>query len=73
MHCDVIRLVAFDLVVRFILGCMNLVAFELNLGRYDVCNRAADVTGLRIPTNVIANLELLRSLLPGHCLYSHSS
>lgn len=55
MHCDVIRLVALDLVSRFIFGCMNLVAFELNLGRYYIGNRAADMTGLRIPTDVIAN------------------
>ena len=63
MHCDVIRLVALDLVSRFIFGCMNLVAFKLNLGRYYIGNRAADMTGLRIPTDVIANREVLHKSL----------
>ena len=68
MHRNVIRFVALDLVLRFILTCMNLIPFELNLGGYHLRNLAADVTGFRVPTNVIANLEVLRSLLSGHCL-----
>jgi hypothetical protein len=73
VHCDVIRFVAFDLVLRFIVACMNLVPFELDLGRYHLCNRAADAPGFRVPTHVIANREVLRGLLSGHCLYSYSS
>src|ERR1022692_4907896 len=40
--------------------CMDLVAFELDLGRDHLCDRAADMTGLRIPTDVISHFETLR-------------
>ena len=69
VYCHVIRFVALDLVLRLILACMNLVPFELNLRRYCVFTRAADVLGLRIPTNVIADYKVLTR----HCLYSDSS
>jgi len=73
MHRNVVRFVALDLVLRFILACVNLIPFELNLGGDHLCNLAADVTGFRVPTDVIANLEVLRSLLSGHCLSPYSS
>jgi len=60
VHRYVIRLVALNFVLRIIFACVNFVALELNLGGNHPYDRAADVTGLRIPTDVIAHFETFR-------------
>lgn len=60
VHRYVIRLVALNFVLRLIPACVNLVALELDLGGNHPYDHAANVTGLRIPTDVIAHFESFR-------------
>ena len=55
VHRYVIRLVALNFVLRITLACVNFLAFELDLGGNHPYDRAADVTCLRIPTDLIAH------------------
>lgn len=57
MHCDVLRRVTFDLVLRFVQARMDGVPFELNPGRDHSNNRPANVAGFRIPPHMIALAE----------------
>jgi hypothetical protein len=50
VHCNVIRLVALDLVLRFVVTCMNLVAFELDLGRFEACTERIGFSVIRVIT-----------------------
>jgi hypothetical protein len=54
MHGNVIGLVTFYLVLRFILAGMNRVALELDRGSDHPRDSAADAAGFRTPTYMIA-------------------
>src|ERR1700737_5017902 len=54
MHRDVIGLIAFDLVLRFILTRMSRVAFERDAGSNDSADPAADSASFRVPAHVIS-------------------
>ena len=58
MHGDMVRFVAFDLILRFIWAgvmCMSLVIDGLGV---DLDNPAADLPRFGIPRNVVADSEL---------------
>ena len=63
MHCDRIRLVAFDFILRLIFSGMMSVALVIRVLRMDLDNPAADVPGLRIPSGVIALFETFSHLI----------
>jgi hypothetical protein len=58
VHRNVIGLITFDLVLRFIVAGMNGVTFELDLGCDHFNDPAADATGFRIPTYEITLAKL---------------
>ena len=66
VHRDMIRLVTLDLVLRLLLACVDCVSFELDLGGNHFGDGAPDTTGLRIPADVVAMLEVFFR----HFLYS---
>ena len=57
VHRDVIRLVTFDLVLWIILGAATHVPFVFGVMRMHVDDPSRDVTGFRIPTHMIPDLE----------------
>ncbi len=58
VHRDMIGFVALDLILWLILGRVNLVPLKLDFGCNHLADRSAHVTSLRIPTDVIADLEV---------------
>jgi hypothetical protein len=63
MHSDMIRLVAFDFILRLIFSGMMSVALVIRVSRMDFDNPAADVPGLGIPSDVIALFETFSHLI----------
>src|SRR4029077_7443900 len=64
VQCNVIRLVALDLVLRVILVCMVDVSFIIDVLRVPFHNPATDVPRLGIPGYVIAEFEFVRHERP---------
>src|SRR5690348_12609642 len=60
VYGDVVCLVALDFVLRIILAGVVRISFEFCICCVDLDDRAAHVSSLRIPANVIADVELLR-------------
>jgi hypothetical protein len=63
MHSDMIRLVAFDFILRLIFSGMMSVALVIRVLRMDFDNPAADLPGLGIPSDVITLFEMLSHLI----------
>ena len=63
MHSDMIRLVAFDFILRLIFSGMMSVALVIRVSRMGLDNPAADVPGLGIPSDVIALFETFSHIL----------
>jgi hypothetical protein len=63
MHGDMIRLVAFDFILRLIFSGMMSVALVIRVLRMDLDNPAADVPGLGVPSDVIALFETFFHLI----------
>jgi hypothetical protein len=63
MHSDMIRLVAFDFILRLIFSGMMSVALVIRILRMDPDNPATDVTGLGIPSDVITLFEMFSHLI----------
>jgi hypothetical protein len=63
MHGDMIRLVAFDFILRLIFSGMMSVALVIRVLRMDLDNPATDVTGLGVPSDVIALFETFFHLI----------
>lgn len=59
MHCDVIRLIALDLILRSIRGRVMDVALVVHVPCMHPHDMAADPTSLGIPGYMIADLECL--------------
>jgi len=57
VHCDVIRLVALDLILWFVVASVNRVSLKLDRGGDHSNDRTVDAAGLRIPTHVVALAE----------------
>ena len=57
MHGDMIRLVAFDFILRLIFSGMMSMTLVIRVLRMDLDNPAADVPGLGVPSDVIALFE----------------
>src|SRR5437763_3489949 len=57
MHGDVVGLVARDFILWLILACVVRVPFVLNIFRVHLDDRPGDVSSLRVPGHVIADLE----------------
>jgi hypothetical protein len=57
MHGNVVRLIAFDFVLRLVLGGMMRVALVIDILRMDLDDPAADVSRLGIPGHAIADFE----------------
>jgi hypothetical protein len=64
MQGDVNGLVAFDFVLRLVLGGVMRVALVIRVLRMDLDNPAADMPGLGIPGDVIADFETLSHVVP---------
>jgi len=63
MQGDVNGLVAFDFVLRLVLGGVMRVALVIRVLRMDLDNPAADMPGLGIPGDVVADFESLFHLI----------
>lgn len=59
MHCNMVSLIALDLILRIIFAGMMRVPLVVEIFRMHLDDPAADVPGLRIPGDVIAELEFL--------------
>jgi hypothetical protein len=57
VHRDVIGLVALDLILRGIVARVTSMPLVVNVLRVHANDRPADVSGFRVPSDVIANLE----------------
>ena len=57
MHCDMISLVALDLILRIIFAGVVRVPLVVEIFRMHLDDLAADVPGLRVPGDVIADFE----------------
>lgn len=57
MHCDMVRLVALDLILRIILAGVVRVPLVVEVFRMHLDDLAADVPGLRVPGDVIAGFK----------------
>jgi hypothetical protein len=57
MNSNMIGFIAFDLVLRIIAGCVMRVTFVLKISFVDLNNNTRNITGLRIPGNMIAYFE----------------
>ena len=66
VHCDRIRRVTLDWVLRVLLARGDRVSIELDLGGNHFGNGAPHTAGLRIPADVVAMLEVFFR----HFLYS---
>lgn len=58
MHGDMVSFIAFDFILGLILTGVMRVSFVIHILCMDLDNPAADMSGLRIPGNVIADFEL---------------
>jgi hypothetical protein len=58
MHGDMVGFIAFDFIVRLIRAGMMRVSFVICVLCMDFDNPAADVSGFRIPGDVIADFEM---------------
>jgi hypothetical protein len=65
MHRDVIRLVAFDLVLRLVFAGVVDIPFEIHVPNMNLDDPAADMPRLGIPGDVIADLEA-----PAHLFFA---
>ena len=63
MHGDMVRFIAFDLVLWLVLAGMVRVPLVIHVRRMDLDNPAADVSGLGIPGDVIADFEVFSHLI----------
>jgi len=59
MHRDMVRLIAFDFILRLIRVGVMRVSFVVDVLCMDLDNPAADTSGLGIPGHVIADLKRL--------------
>lgn len=59
MDCNVVSLVALDLILRIILAGAVSMPLVVEIFRMHLDDPAADVPGLRIPGDVIADFEFL--------------
>src|SRR5256886_16918852 len=57
MHGDVVGLVALDFILWLILACVVRVPFVINIFGVHLDDRPGDVSSLRVPGHVIADLE----------------
>ena len=64
VHRDVVRLIALDFILRFILAGAAHMPFVIDVLEVDPDNLAAHISCFRIPGHVIANRELMRLALP---------
>jgi hypothetical protein len=62
MHGDVVRFIAFDLILRFIRAGVVRVSLVVDVVCMDLDNPAADMSRLGIPGNMIADFEAFRHL-----------
>src|SRR6266566_4406115 len=58
MHGDVVGLVTLDFILWLILACVVRVPFVINIFGVHLDDRPGDVSSLRVPGHVIADLEL---------------
>jgi hypothetical protein len=57
MQGYVVRLVAFDFVLRIVGTCVVSISFEVDIAEMHLSDRAADTSGFGVPTHVIANCK----------------
>jgi hypothetical protein len=60
MHCDMLRLAALDFILRILRTGVMGVSFVIDIFRVHFDDRAADMSGLRVPRHVITGFESLR-------------
>ena len=60
MHRDMVRLIAFDFILRLIRVGVMRVSFVVDVLCMDLNNPAADTSGLGIPGHVVADFEAFR-------------
>jgi hypothetical protein len=60
VQSDMIRLIAFDLVLRIVHARVVDIAFEVNIPGVHAHDMTTDPAGFGIPTHVITGLEYLR-------------
>jgi hypothetical protein len=58
MHGDMVSFIAFDFILRLIRAGVMSISFVLRVLCMNFDNSAADVSGFRIPGNVIAYFEM---------------
>jgi hypothetical protein len=63
VHGDVIRFIAFDFILGFILTGVMRVPLVIDTLYMDLDNLATDISGLGIPANLIANFEAFSHLV----------
>jgi hypothetical protein len=57
MHGDVIGLVAFDLILRGVPGCVMRIPFVPGIFRMDFCDLSGYLAGFGIPADMISHFE----------------
>jgi hypothetical protein len=63
MHRDMVRLVAFDFILRFIRVGMMRVSLVVDVLCMDLNNPAVGTSGLGIPAHVVADFEAFRHFI----------
>src|SRR6476620_7178336 len=60
VHRDMVGLVALDFILRIIWGRVVRISLVIRIFRMNLDDLAADMTGLRVPGHMIANVEFCR-------------
>lgn len=63
MHRDMVGLVAFDFILRFIRVGVMCVPFVVDVLHMDLDDPATDTSGLGIPAHVVADFEAFRHFI----------
>lgn len=70
VYRDVVALIALNFILRVILACMMRIALVSKVRCVCLNNLSRDVPSLRVPSNVITDLEFVRhgsSFMPTKC------